>query len=137
MKYLADTSALVRIMRRQVDAEWREVAARGLIAICEPVLTETLTIADAKSYDRAEADIARIYPWVPVPGQAWDLIRVTRRELAKHAMHNALSVADYLVAATAIQLKLVVLHEDNDFCAVAGVLPQLSETRISGGPPAS
>lgn len=122
-------------MRRQTDPHWREQASRGLIAICEPVLTETLTIANAKSYDRIEADITTIYPWVPIPDQAWDLIRITRRELAKHSVHNALSVADYLVAVTAIQLKLTVLHEDNDFHTVADIIPQLREQRISDGPP--
>ncbi len=39
MKYLIDTSALVRILRRQVDDQWHDVVARGLVAICEPVIT--------------------------------------------------------------------------------------------------
>jgi predicted nucleic acid-binding protein len=40
-------------------------------------------------------------------------------------------VADHLVVATAIRLKLVVLHEDADFETVARVIPQLHEQRLT------
>jgi predicted nucleic acid-binding protein len=46
-------------------------------------------------------------------------------------MQTMLSVADYLIAATAMELELTVLHEDKDFCAVAEHLPTLSERRIT------
>jgi predicted nucleic acid-binding protein len=42
-----------------------------------------------------------------------------------------LSVADYLIAATAIKSKLVLLHEDGDFETVARFVPQLQQQRIS------
>jgi predicted nucleic acid-binding protein len=58
VKYLVDTSALVRIYRRQVDDAWYDVVNRGQIAVCEPTLTETLTLADAKSY----GTVARFVP---------------------------------------------------------------------------
>jgi predicted nucleic acid-binding protein len=45
--YLADTSALSRIYRRQVEQQWHESVEHGLVAICEPVLAEVLTIAEA------------------------------------------------------------------------------------------
>lgn len=131
MKYLVDTSALVRIIRRQVAADWYEQISRGLIAICEPVITETLTIADAKAYAQVEQDLRDAYPWVPVPDDAWDVVGAVRRELAAHSAHQGLSVADYLIVATAIRLKLVVLHEDADFEAVARMIPQLRQERIS------
>lgn len=135
MKYLIDTSALVRLMRLQVDEQWNELADRGLIALCEPVLVEALVTANAKNYDDVEARLLKMYPWVPVPDHAWDLIRVTRRELAKTSSHNGLSVADHLVVATGVALKLTVLHEDADFETVARHIPQLREQRISEAPP--
>jgi predicted nucleic acid-binding protein len=55
--YLIDTSALVRMQRGQVDPKWGDLGNRGLIAVCEPVLAETLMIADAKSYQRVEETI--------------------------------------------------------------------------------
>jgi predicted nucleic acid-binding protein len=128
--YLIDTSALVRVLRRQVDEHWHEQVARGLVAICDPVLTETLTIADAKQYARVEAALRDAYPWVPVPDDAWDIVTAVRRDLATKSMHQGLSVADHLVVATAIRLKLTVLHEDADFETVAGMVPQLRQERI-------
>lgn len=131
MRYLADTSALVRILRGEVDVRWDDVVERGLVAICDPVLTETLTIADAKRYERVERQIRDAYPWVPVPDDVWDIVRALRRELAAHSQHQGLSVADYLVAATAMRHKLVVLHEDADFETVARVVPQLRQERVT------
>lgn len=50
MKYLTDSSALTRIQRRQVDPVWHDLAGRGLLSVCEPVLAEILLVADAKDY---------------------------------------------------------------------------------------
>jgi predicted nucleic acid-binding protein len=131
VNYLADTSALVRILRRQVDARWDDLVERGLVALCEPVLVEALTIADAKRYDQVEHEIRETYPWVPVPDDVWDLVRGVRRDLATHSQHQGLSIADYLVIGTAIRLKLVVLHEDADFETVSRIVPQLRQERLS------
>jgi predicted nucleic acid-binding protein len=130
VKYLVDTSALVRILRRQVDDDWHDQVTRGLVAICDPVLVETLTIADAKAYTRIEDALREAYPWVPVPGDAWDIVTSVRRELATRSVHQGLSVADHLVVATAIRLKLTVLHEDADFETAAKMIPQLKQQRI-------
>jgi predicted nucleic acid-binding protein len=131
VKYLIDTSALVRIVRRQTEPQWSELASRGLIAICDPVLVETLTIADAKAYERVERALRDVYPWVPVPDDAWQVVRAVRQELANQSAHQGLSVADHLVIATAMRLKLVVLHQDADFETVARLVPQLSQERIT------
>ncbi|MGX6601136.1 hypothetical protein ACWKSP_03220 [Micromonosporaceae bacterium Da 78-11] len=45
MKYLVDTSALIRVVRRQVDPAWYDLVGRGWMSICEPVLAEMLLIA--------------------------------------------------------------------------------------------
>ena len=79
MKYLVDTGALVRIGRRQVEPVWYDVIDRGLVAICEPVLVETLTAADAKSYARAEETLRAAYTWVPVPDDVVDVVMVGQR----------------------------------------------------------
>jgi predicted nucleic acid-binding protein len=131
VKYLVDTSALVRIVREQVDERWHDQVARGLIAICEPVIVETLTIADAKAYMDVEDSLRDAYPWVPVPDDAWEIVTSVRRELATKSVHQGLSVADHLVVATAIRLKLTVLHEDADFETVGKMIPQLKQQRIT------
>jgi predicted nucleic acid-binding protein len=132
VRYLIDTSALVRILRRHADAHWDDLVERGLVAVCEPVLVEALTIADAKRYDLVEREIRETYPWVAVPDDVWDVVRTVRRDLAAHSQHHGLSVADHLVVATAIRLKLVVLHEDADFETVSRIVPQLHQERLGG-----
>lgn len=134
MRYLIDTSALVRILRQQADPQWSEAVVAGQVALCEPVLTEAMTIADARSYDRVESKLREAYPWVPVVDDVWSTVAAIRRDLAAQSQHQGLSVADYLVLATAVKLKLVVLHEDADFEAAARVIPQLKEQRLSATP---
>jgi predicted nucleic acid-binding protein len=129
--------ALVRVYRNQTDAAWWDLVDRGLIAVCEPVLAETLALADAKNYERVEEELRQLYPWVLVPDNIWELVRVIRQELAPHSAHQGLSVADLVVAATAIRLKPEVLHEDGDFETVARFVPQLRQRRISADPPVS
>jgi predicted nucleic acid-binding protein len=132
--YLGDTSALSRIYRRQVEQQWHESVEHGLVAICEPVLAEVLTIAEAGKYEEREADFLSLYPWVVVPDNAWEVVRSTRRVLARRSAHQGISVADYLVVATALHHELTVLHEDADFETVAAVVPELRQQRISALP---
>jgi hypothetical protein len=134
--YLIDTSALVRVARGQVIDEWNELIDRGLVSICEPVLVEALNIADAKQYEATKARLERNYPWVPTPDDGWAIIRSMGSELAKHSVHQAFSVADYLIAATAVKRGLTVLHEDRDFETASRFLPMLQQQRISEPPPA-
>ena len=134
MKYLADTSALVRIIREEADPRWGELVKRGMISVCEPAMTEILLLADAKKYSELESFIAAWYLPVTIPDDIWDLVAAIRRELAPHSAHQGLSVADLVIAATAIRLKLTVLHEDHDFETVTRFVPELQQHRISAGP---
>ncbi len=136
MTFLIDTSALVRVTRRQVLDEWAELVDRGLVLICDPVLAETLAIADAKKYDDIEQRLMNTYPWVPVPDDAWEIVASMRRELAKHSAHQTLSVADYLVAATAVKRGLTILHEDADFVTTSRLVPTVQQHRVTEPPPA-
>jgi predicted nucleic acid-binding protein len=101
------------------------------VAICEPVIIETLTIAKATEYERVLADLLGTYPWVPVPDNAWDTVRGVASRLAERSCHQGLSVADHLVVATALHHRLTILHEDADFATAARVAPEIQEQRIS------
>jgi predicted nucleic acid-binding protein len=57
-----------------------------------------------------------------------------RRELTRQSAHQGLSVADLVIAATAIRQRLTVLHEDGDFETVSRFVPQLRRRRVSAGP---
>jgi len=135
VKYLVDTSALTRIIRRQADPEWDSLERRGLLAVSEPALTETLLIAKAKEYSQLEAAIKANYLSVVMPDGLWDSVATIRRTLAPHSAHRGLSVADLLIAAVAIRLKLTVLHEDGDFETVARFVPEFKQYRLRQGPP--
>jgi predicted nucleic acid-binding protein len=134
VKYLVDTSALLRIYRRQVDPVWHDLVGRGLVSVCEPVLTEALVSAKAREYASLEEEFRETYLVATVPDGVWDLVAVLRRELARHSAHQAMSVADYVIAATAMKLKLELLHEDGDFETLAKHVPELAQRRISASP---
>ena len=133
MNYLVDTSALVRILRRQVDESWHEQVTHGMVAICDPVLTEALTIARTSEYERIRADLLAVYPWVPVPDRAWEAIASVQVQLAAKSQHQGLSVADHLVVATALHHHLTILHEDADFVTAAGIVDDIRQRRIMTG----
>jgi predicted nucleic acid-binding protein len=133
VNYLVDTSALVRILRRQVDESWHEQVAHGMVAICDPVLIEALTIARATEYERVKADLLEAYPWVPVPDRAWDTVSSVQAQLAAKSQHQGLSVADHLIVATALHHHLTILHEDADFATAAGIVPDIRQQRITAG----
>ncbi|HLJ21882.1 MAG TPA: PIN domain-containing protein [Stellaceae bacterium] len=135
MNYLIDTSALVRVMREQVSDDWMDLIERGLVCLCSPVLAEALVTAPAKQYERAERNLTDAHPWVPLPDDASDIMDTMRRELAKHSAHQGLSVADYLIAATAMKRNLTILHEDADFETLARLIPMVQQRRISSAPP--
>ena len=133
MKYLIDTSALVRILRRQVDESWHEQVTHGMVAICDPVLAEALTIARATEYERIRMDLLEAYPWVPVPDRVWETVHSVQARLAAKSQRNGLSVADHLVVATALHHRLTILHEDADFGTAAAVVPDIQQRRILAG----
>ena len=133
MKYLVDTSALTRIIRGQVGQDWADLRQRGLLAVCEPVLAETLLIAKGEEYEELEESINEDYLPVTVPDDIWRMAAAVRRDLASNGAHRGMSVADFVIAATAIRLKLTVLHEDGDYETVARFVPELQQRRISAG----
>jgi predicted nucleic acid-binding protein len=131
VKYLVDTSALVRIWRKQVDPTWREAAGSGVIAVCEPVLAELLFSANSNQYVAVENETLANYPYVTVPDAVWDRVDEMRHELARRSAHRGPSIVDMIVASTAICEELTVLHDDRDFETVARFIPRLKQRRIN------
>lgn len=131
MKYLADTSALVRLLRNQAADPWDELADRGLVTICEPAMAETLLLAETKKYEALETSIEEKYLKIDIPDGVWRLVAGIRRELASHSAHQGLSVADLVIAATALRLNMTILHEDADYETVARFVPKLRQQRLS------
>jgi hypothetical protein len=82
------------------------------------------------SIARHQTKLLAVYSWVAVPDRAWDTVLATQAQLAARSQHQGLSVADYLVVATAVHHQLVILHEDAGFSAAAAVVPAILQQRI-------
>lgn len=132
--FLIDTSALVRILKRQARARWEKPLEEGLIARCP--LTEVDFLYSARNAeDRAALvqDLDALFGWMPLDDRAvmraWDV----QRELTEKSRHRSAGAVDLLVAATAELQGLTVLHYDNDFETIASVTGQPTQWLASPG----
>ncbi|MFJ6927405.1 PIN domain nuclease [Streptomyces nigra] len=108
--YLIDTSALARILLRHTTEEWEQRMAAGLVALCDPTEPELLCSA-RWAKDREALQFA----WCPIPEGIYRRARVVQRELTSKGEHRSAGPVDFLVAATAEEAGLTLLHHDRDF----------------------
>jgi predicted nucleic acid-binding protein len=136
MRYLADSSALWRVLRdSEVRAGWADVISDHAIGSCQPQRTEFRRSArDLDEYERMTSMFVDLYPDVPVPKSAWQWVESAQYRLLRAGAHRALSYVDLLICACAAVRGLVVLHDDNDFAAAARHLPDLAERRVHPRP---
>jgi predicted nucleic acid-binding protein len=133
IRYLADSTAIWRLQRNQKlnDAWWHEIDD-GAIGSCCPQRTEFRRSArNLDEYDEMTDMFADLYPDVSVPKGVWSWIDTAQYRLAQRGRQQSLSVVDWLVCATAAHHGLVVLHDDNDFPAAAGLLGDLREHNVN------
>jgi predicted nucleic acid-binding protein len=132
-RYLIDKSALARWTKPGVKAVLTPLHERYLLAVCRPTEYEMVHSA------RDSAEATRISTWL----HAFDYLRAddgtfTRAlEVQRHALnagfHRALSLPDLLIAATAEQNRLTVLHYDGDFDMIASLTGQPTEWVVPPG----
>jgi predicted nucleic acid-binding protein len=130
--YLLDTSAVWHLFRDLEAAEvWRSPSAGGSLWVCEATRTEFLFSAKGPAYrdEMAEAldDLCHL---APVPKAAWRWVDNAQYKLTQRGQHRAAGPIDLLVCATAVHHGLTVLHTDNDFAAVAGVISDVRQRDI-------
>lgn len=131
MTYLADTSAVWRLLRGQIDAPWPGHVARGLVAICPPVEAELMPALRAdRDYEPFFTMLGQTFGWVPALDEPWPRIIAVQRELVKIGHHRGPSPTDILIALTAEHHRLTVLHVDDDFAAIAKVRPGIPMIRL-------
>jgi predicted nucleic acid-binding protein len=124
--YLIDTSALIRFYRGQVGAEWDQTVAAGLVGICEPVRQEFLrAVGGRPAFYEADGLLRETFPYYSIRESIWQETSALQRELADKGWHQCASPVDLLMAVTARQHKLTLLHADGDFETIA---------RLSGQP---
>lgn len=124
-KYLADTSALLRLGRGEHAEEWAAKAASGVVAICSAVEAEVLFTARSRGEFRdMREEFRSAVGWVPMPDNVWLRVGTVQEQLAERSRHRAASVVDLLVAATAEMWGLTVLHYDRDFETISAATGQ-------------
>jgi predicted nucleic acid-binding protein len=136
IRYLVDSSALWRIMREEgVRAAWGDVIADGAIGSCQPQRAEFRRSArNLDEYERMSGMFDDLYADAPVPKSAWRWIEAAQHRLVRSGQHRALSVADLLIAATAVHHRLALVHDDGDFTAAALCLDELVEQNVRDAP---
>ena len=128
--YLIDASAIWRILRNEDDLRlrWRPYLAEGLVRHCTPTRLEVLFGARSRGHrDELERELDELFPPIQMPKDPWRWAERAQFELTGVAQHRGPGVVDLLLAATAVHHGLTVLHVDNDFPAVAGILPEFRE----------
>jgi predicted nucleic acid-binding protein len=128
--YLADTSAVWRLLRGQLGAPWPDRVARGLVVICPPVESELMPGLRAdRDYEPFFTMLGQSFGWVPAIDDPWPKIIEVQRDLVKIGHHRGPSPLDILIALTAEHHGLTLLHVDDDFAAIAKVRTDLSLVR--------
>ncbi|WBB73481.1 PIN domain nuclease [Micromonospora sp. WMMD1128] len=124
--YLIDTSALVRLLRDpDVLARWEQTVTAGLVAVCPLVELEFLYTARSVA-DRAqlEEQLRTVFGWVAMPDRIYERAAETQHELTAQGTHRSAGAVDLLIAATAEDHGLSLLHYDRDFDQVGAVTGQ-------------
>lgn len=132
MRYLIDTSALVRLEASQcLQAVWHTSIAGGEFASCYPQRLEYLYTARSFHEYEALADrMEEFYPDAPVPKHTGRWTSAVQHRMAKAGQHRSASAVDFVIAATAAHHGLTIVHDDNDFATVARFAPDVFEVNV-------
>jgi predicted nucleic acid-binding protein len=118
--YLVDTSALARVLLGRTTAEWDDRIAAGLVALCDITELEVLySTRSAADRERVQRTLNAHYTWCPMPDGIYRRARVVQELLTTKGEHRSAGPVDLLVAATAEESGLTLLHHDRDFETIA------------------
>jgi len=134
--YLLDASAYWRFRREPATyAAWRQEITEGTVCLCEATRVEVLRSARSAAERRQMRELLdTAFRPAPVPKDPWPWIEAAQQRLTDRGQHRGAGVVDLLVAATAVDRDLTVLHDDKDFQAIARVLTELDQRRVSHHP---
>lgn len=127
--WLIDKSALLRLAESSEQEEWARRIERGLVRIT------TVTLLEVGYSARSSQDLADVFHRPPVSSMPVEFLTPAAETravevleaLAARGHHRAPSIPDLLIAATAEQARLTVLHVDKDFELIADVTGQQIE----------
>ena len=130
--WLLDKSAAARSHVPSVRDGLR--ALQGVLFVCPLGELEQLYSArSADDYDRLAADIRTAFLRAEPPADVFDRALVLQRDLAHHhGMWHRTSIADLLIAETALHNRLGVVHVDRDFGRIAEIRPLVARRLVAG-----
>jgi predicted nucleic acid-binding protein len=129
--YLADTSAVWRLLRGQIGEPWPTYVAQGLVAICPPVEAELMvSVRSDRDFEPFFAVFRRTFGWCPTPDDPWRHVLAVQRDLIRIGHHRGPSPMDIVIALTAAEQRLTLLHADADFTSIAKVRPGIAMIRV-------
>ena len=133
IRYLIDSSALWRILRDDgLRAAWADVVTAGAVGSCHPQRVEFRRSArTVDEYEQMSGMFDALYPDAAVPKNAWRWVDAAQHKLTLAGQHRSAGPLDLLVAATAVHHNLTILHDDKDYTALARVLPEIAEHRVT------
>lgn len=117
--YLIDSSVLARVLLSQSDPSWDTALECGLVALCD--FTELEFLYSARSAADRELLCAWLgrFGWCPTPDGIYRRAGVVQEQLTAEGEHRSAGPVALLVAATAEEAGLTLLHHDRDFEAIA------------------
>ena len=126
VRFLADTSAVVRLLRNpRVQELWQSQLRAGVIGVCTLTELEFLRGVQSKAdHDRYATLLGTVFTWVVTPDDVWRRATEIQQMLADGSEHQGPSAVDLLVAATAELSGLSLLHYDHDFETIARTTQQ-------------
>ena len=123
--YLADTSALFRLLTAPYRVQWEPELTAGIICTCPVVELEFLFSARSLADRLAKQRLLRqVFSWVSTPDRVWARAEEVQQALTEAGVHRSAGAVDLLIAATAEAERLIVLTEDRDFQQIAAVTGQ-------------
>lgn len=130
--YLLDASGLWYLLRTPaVIADWADRIAAGALRVCEPTRTEFLYSATGPAHrDELTGELDSLCGGAPVPKGGWRWVDNAQYKLTQLGQHRGPGPIDLLICATAVHHGLTILHVDDDFATVAGVMPEVKQRDI-------
>ena len=122
MTYLADTSAVWRLLRGQIGEPWPTYVAQGLVAM--------QAVRADRDFEPFFAVLKQTFGWCPTFDDPWRHVLAVQRDLIRIGHHRGPSPMDVVIALTAAEQRLTLLHADSDFDSIAKVRPGIAMIRI-------
>ncbi len=132
-RYLIDKSALARMPLEPVRMRLAPIIEAGEAATCSIIDLEVLYSArNHEEHEKIRRRREFAYTRVPVTEETLQRAILVQAELAKDGRHR-IAIPDLIIGAAAEAARLVVLHYDKDFDAIAAVTGQPMEWVVPRG----